>query len=97
MLLPLTDHLFAGQIQILYPFNGGGRMGINLDIPTTSRTEMMMIEITSQFRIRESSPSVTVVCEAVIVTFGASRGASPLNVIREILKTYSRLPTPATC
>ena len=33
----------------------------------------MMIKVTSQVSIRESSPSVTVVCEAVIVTFGASR------------------------
>ena len=34
---------------------------------------MMMIKVTSQVSIKESSPSVTVVCEAVIVTFGASR------------------------
>ena len=58
---------------------------------------MIMIKITSQVSIRESSPSVTVVCEAVIVTFGASTGASPLNIIRKILNTYSRLPAPATC
>ena len=56
-----------------------------------------MIKITSQVRIRESSPSVTVVCEAVIVTFGASTGAQTMNLIRKLVNTYSRLPTPVTC